>query len=335
MSSLCRLLPYSVIVSLATAQAPPPVPVPGKPAAAPLTAPTRTASKFSPDGKITEPIVLPALNGTELAGFYRKLTGHRVIVSSGAANREFAFIQDASPENPLTVVQVAALLRKAAGIEGFFFLPDEADPKLEYLFAERPQGGSIGIVSEGEALPEEERVVSYVMTFKHLKPEEAVRTILQIIGQLSSYGSITALDDGVVITDNTSLIRRLIRLKEKIDTPAAIPVTRFFTVKSANVSELSVILNELLSEKPQVQRSGFTSSVRSGVPGAAPAPGTAPTPVPVTTVAEKPPLRIVADPRTKRIIAMGRPVDMLFLEQLIRELDIETPGTKSAPKPTP
>src|ERR1035437_4656717 len=62
------------------------------------------------DRKITEPIVEPKLSGNDLAHYYTKYTGRRVVVSSAAAVAEFSFVQDP----PLTFGEAAKLLKMAA-----------------------------------------------------------------------------------------------------------------------------------------------------------------------------------------------------------------------------
>lgn len=272
--------------------------------------------------KIVEPIEKPTLNGAELAALYRKYTGRRVIVAAAAAAAEFSFVQDASPEDPLTYAEAAELLKKAAGIENFVFIPDEKDPKLDILtVSTRPPGIAYDVFNESDELPEGDGVISYVMTFKHIKPEAAAQAFTQIIGQFGTYGSIAPLNGAVVITENTSLIRRLIKLKDEIDKPDDITGTRFITVKYADVTELATTLNELLNSQQQAQRSSAVQ--RAPQPGAPPGTPQAPTGGGSSTTVDTP-VQIVPEPRTNRVFAMGRPVDLLFVEGLVREFDIET-----------
>jgi type II secretion system protein D len=280
--------------------------------------------------KIEEPIEKPTLNGTELAALYRKYTGRRVIVAAAAVAAEFAFVQDASPEDPLTYAQAAELLKKAASIENFVFVPDEKTPNLDILnVAARPVGTAYDVLNENDPLPEGDAVVSYVMTFKHIKPEVAAQAFTQIVGAFGTYGSIAPLNGSVVITENTSLIRRLIKLKAEIDTETEVR-TRFIHVKYSDVTELAATLNDLLNAQQQAQKSAAVQ--RAAAPAAPTAPVT-PGGAPVQNAAVVTggastsidiPVQIIPEPRTNRVFAMGRPVDLLIVEGLIREFDIET-----------
>jgi general secretion pathway protein D len=280
------------------------------------------------DTLIKEKIEFTELTGNDLAGLYTKYTGRRVIVSSAASKASFALFIDASPENNLTYAKAAEILKKTATIENFIFVPDATDPNLDFLTLAtaglRPTSRGVSVYTETDPLPEGDAVISYVMKLDYIKPDEAVRTFTQIIGQFGAFGSIAAVPNAasVIITENTSLIRKLIDIKAQIDKPSSQVATRFVTVKFADVSELATTLNELLGTQqqttrtagvqraPQQAQSGnianLTGSPDSGSSG------------------EEAPVQIIPDARTNRIFTIGRPVDLLFVEALIREFDIES-----------
>ena len=278
------------------------------------------------DSLIVEAIEQPKLSGADLAALYRKYTGHRVIVSSAAATAEFSFVQPASPQDPLTYKQAAELLKKAATIENFIFVPDGTDPNLEYLTLPtagiKPTGIGVGVYNENDVLPEGDAVISYVMNLSYIKPDEAVRTFTQIIGQFGAFGSIAAVPNAasVVITENTSLIRKLIDLKVEIDKPSSQVATRFITVKYADVTELATTLNELLGTQQTTSNTAGVQRQQAQPPGN-PAEGAIPG---AGSAGEDTPVQIIPDARTNRLFAMGRPVDLLFVEGLVREFDTES-----------
>jgi general secretion pathway protein D len=303
-------------------------PAPGQPA--PPAAPPAAGEVPLAEQKITQPITEPKLSGTALADLYRKFTGRRVIISAQAATAEFAFIQDASPTDPLTYAQAAELLVKAATIENFVFVPDSTDPNLDILTFSaggiNPKSRGVPVYTEGAALPEGDAVISYVMNLQYLKPEAAVTTFNQVVGTFGQYGSIAPVANAsaVIITENTSLIRRLIELKKEIDVPGGKVATRFIKVEYADVTELATTLNELFTSQQQAQRTAGVQRT-GGQPNAVPVPG-----VPAGDVGgggssgEENPPQIVPEPRTNRIFVMGRPNDLVFIESLVREFDVQT-----------
>jgi general secretion pathway protein D len=308
--------------------APPGVPVPEAPPA-PERAPAAEVAANLGETKIVEDIIEPKLSGNALAGLYRKYTGRRVIISAAASTAEFSFVQDASTKDPLTYSQAAELLKKAATIEGFVFVPDEQDPNLDILTLAsggiRPTARGVDVYNENDPLPEGDAVISYVMTLSYIKPAEAVNTFTQIIGQFGAYGSIAAVPNAsaVVITENTSLIRKLIDLKKEIDKPGSVQATRFIKVQYADVTEIATLLTELLTAQQSAEKTAATQRAdASGAPTGAP-PGVVPAQAgQAGGGGEETPVQIVPEPRTNRIFAMGRPVDLIFVEGLVREFDI-------------
>ena len=312
----------------------PGVPIPGAPPTPAAGAPDSNGPSALPalplgQTKITTDINEPKLSGNALAGLYRKYTGRRVIVSAAASTAEFAFVQEATPQDPLTFSQAAELLKKAATIENFVFVPDEQDPNLDILTLStggiRPTARGVDVYNENSPLPEGDAVISYVMTLSFIKPAEAVNTFTQIIGQFGAYGSIAPVPNAsaVVITENTSLIRKLIDLKREIDKPSSEIGTRFIKVQFADVTEIAATLTELLTAQQSAQKTAGIQRSDSPVPAGVPVPQAGGKPA-AGSGGEETPVQIVPDPRTNRIFAMGRPVDLLFVEGLIREFDVET-----------
>jgi general secretion pathway protein D len=324
-------------------QAPPGVPVPGagaQPAAgAPGLRPANAANAAVAqpgipigENKIIEDIIEPKLSGNALAGLYRKYTGRRVIVSKAAADAEFSFVQEATPQDPLTYAEAAELLRKAAVVENFVFQEHPQDPNLDILTLAtgglRPAGIKVDVYNENTPLPDTDIVITYVMALSHVKPDQMLNIFTQIIGQFGAYGSIAAVPNAsaVVITEKASLIKSLVELKKSVDVPGSVQSSRFIKVQFADVTEIAATLTELLTAQQSAQS---TSGVQRTNPGA-PAPNLTVPGAPAIAgqatgsggAGEDTPVQIIAEPRTSRIFAMGRPVDLLFVEGLVREFDV-------------
>lgn len=320
---------------VAFAQNPPPIP--GLPDApdpnAPAAVPGNVAEveQPNPDLPVQEPMIYPELDGDTLARLYRQFTGRRVTVSKAAAEATFRFVQDP----PLTYGEAAQLIKKAALLEGFVFVPDANMAGHDVLVVNEAKPQGVEVIIDPADLPQDDRVVSYVMNLKFIKPEEIVRTFTTIVGQFGAYGSITPIPNAgaVVITEKTSLIRRLIELAEEIDVSSSV-ATRFIKVQYADVQELADTLNEILNTQQQNQSSAGVQRVQGNQAAAAnnapPIPGlptgnaAAAAAGGSSAAAEEVPIQIVPDTRTNRIFAMGRPVDIIFIEGLVREFDMKT-----------
>ncbi|MDP3849069.1 MAG: secretin N-terminal domain-containing protein [Luteolibacter sp.] len=309
------------------AEAPPGVPVPGV-APAPAGAPAVKPATNLGETKIIEDIIEPKLSGNALAGLYRKYTGRRVIVSTAAAAAEFSFVQDATAQDPLTYAEAAELLRKAAVLENFVFVEHPQDANLDILTlatgGPRPTNVDISVFNENTPLPDTDVVITYVMSLSHIKPDQALNIFTQVIGQFGAYGSIAAVPNAsaVVITEKASLIRSLVDLQKTIDVPGSVQSTRFIKVQYADVTEIASVLTDLLTAQQGAQSTAGVQRTNVGEPPGAP--GGAPAGSSSGGGGEDTPVQIIPEPRTNRIFAMGRPVDLIFVEGLIREFDIPT-----------
>lgn len=325
-----RILLSALAVTVsALAQTPPGIPAPPAPGL-----PAGGGVGVNPAQILQEDQIFPKMTGDELADLYLKFTGRRVTVSVAAAAAEFRFIQRA----PMTYGEAAKLLKKAALLEGFVFIPDPLMESHDILVnapsQSAPGGEAIPTITDPADLPKDDQVVTYVMTLNHIKPEEVVRTFTTIVGQFGAYGSITPVANAgaVVITEKTSLIRRLIDLKEQIDVSGSV-ATRFIKVQYADVEELAETLNEILNTQQDSQRAAGVQRVANNAPAARNAPPGLPIPGGGAAsaaasggsgAAEDIPIQIIADSRTNRIFAMGRPVDIIFIEGLVAEFDTAT-----------
>lgn len=287
------------------------------------------AQKVKQDGYLE-----PKINGERLAELYTELTGRRVTVSNAAITAEFRFVQ----KGPITYGDAAELLKIAALMEGFVFVPSDDIPNHDKLLYSQsivsPPGSNLPTITDPADLPADEMVVTYVMPLKHIKPDEVVRAFTSIVKQFGNYGSITAVPNAacVVITENTSLIRRLIDLQGVIDVPSQNVGTRFIKVQYADVQELSETLNEILNSQQQQQKSAGIQRVQSNAPPGINLPAGSPAAAVAAaagaggggdsgSAGEDVPIQIVPNTRTNEIFAMGRPVDIVFVESLVAGFD--------------
>jgi type II secretion system protein D len=316
-----------------TPEAPPGVLIPG---AVPVPAAGRPTVKDAAPApgadlrntKIVEDIIEKKLTGDALAGLYRRYTGRRIIVTTGAAAAEFSFVQEASAQDPLTYAEAAELLRKAAVLEGFVFSQHPQDSNLDILTlatgGPRPTNVSVDVYNENSTLPDTDVVITYVMALSYIKPDQAVNIFTQIIGQFGAYGSISSVANAsaVVITEKASLIKSLIELQKTIDVPGSVQATRFIKVQYADVTEIATVLTELLTAQQGAEKTAGVQ--RAAIPGTPPGVAPAGQGGEGTSSGEDTPVQIIPEPRTNRIFAMGRPVDLVFVENLVREFDVPT-----------
>jgi type II secretion system protein D len=333
--SLTALIGLTLIASAQeppTPEAPVPPGAPAVPAPVPEIKPAlpgavaARAKNLDPDAIVVpEGAALehPVLTGLEAAQLYEDHTGKRVIMSSQASQAEVFFVQ----RGPLTNGDVAKLLKMALLIEGLAILPDPLDPELVRLMASGPitNPGNVPMayITDPLDLPTEDQLVTYKMFFDHLKPEEAEKIFQSAMGQLSASGKISAVTNAssLLITENSALIRQLIKIKKDIDVSSPIG-ERWVEVVFADVDEIAERLNEIYNEQ-----GGNRSTTRTTRTNTPPAPGTTGV---VGGAGEDIPIKIIPDSRTNRILLVGRPAELIAVEALVKNFDIASSHKNSA-----
>jgi type II secretion system protein D len=185
------------------------------------------------------------------------------------------------------------------------------------LQAKNPRSEGIKIYANAADLPDDEEIVSYYMPLSYISPTEA-QNIFSQNAPFHAYGSYVAAPSAqaIVLTENVSVIRQLIALKELIDVPPAAVTSEFVQLNRADAEKVADLLNKLLQPP-------------AGTPGAAQA-GSGVF-VPANLGANEPlsnernlisgTAQIIPDPRSNRLLVVTRPVNMPFLRSLITQLD--------------
>ena len=194
-----------------------------------------------------------------------------------------------------------------------------------------PRSEGIKVYANAADLPTDDQVVSYFMPLDYINPQEAVGIFTQT-APVHTYGFYTPAPSAqaVVLTENVSVIRQLIALKELIDVPPAKVTSEWVQLNRADAQTVSDSLNKLLGVGP------------TGAPLTPAGPGGAVIVPP--GLGNNEPLsnernlisgsaQILPDLRSNRILLVSRPVNMPFLEQMVAQLDM--PDTFMVPQRRP
>ncbi len=213
-------------------------------------------------------------------------------------------------------------------------IPTARGPQVE-------QGSSVqAVYTDPKMLPETEQIINYVLYLKHIGAEDAARSLQAILGQSrQNVSKITPVPaaGALIITDNLPAIRLAIALQEKIDVPSVAVEKEFFQLERADAEEVAQVLTEILAAQTklrgQASGSGGTRGVavnvaadqlQAGLPpgvlgGVAGQPGQAGGALPP----DESTVMVKAITRTNEVLVSGRPSDLVYLKDLIKELDKE------------
>ncbi len=176
--------------------------------------------------------------------------------------------------------------------------------------AKNPRNEGVHLYANAADLPAQDEVASYYMALNYIAPEEA-KAIFDQQAPAHPFGSYVPAPSAqaIVLTEETSVLRQLIALKELIDVPPAQVKTEFIQLRRADAEKVATILTNLIESK---KSAGGGGNFPPGVPrgGGAGNNGL------IVGSAE-----IIPDPRSNRLLVASRPSNMAFLRQLALQLD--------------
>ncbi len=260
---------------------------------------------------------------------YEKLKGVTLIKDAsllgGGANLSLTLNQ------PVTKAEAIRLLESTLLLNGYVFiaLDKNAVKVINTAGGKNPRSEGVFLFTNESELPEGEVVASYVMPLTHLAAADAVPIFEQFI-TLHPYGSLVPVPvaNQVLITENATLIRRLIQVRDLIDTPAPERKTDFIQLAQANADRVVELITKILEKRQEesgggVAKAATGQAAQPGVPGL---PGAAGGSAGVTISGSKSgfagDIQLIADTRTNRILVVASPFDFASISSLIKQFDI-------------
>jgi type II secretion system protein D len=259
---------------------------------------------------------------------YEKLKGVTLIkdasLLAGGANLSLTLNQ------PVTKAEAIRLIESTLLLNGYAFIAvDKNSVKvINTAGGKNPRSEGVFLFTNESELPEGEVVASYVMPLTHLAAADAVPIFEQFI-TLHPYGSLVPVPvaNQVLITENSTLIRRLIDVRNLIDTPAPEKKSEFITLQQANADRVVELITTIL-EKREENSSGGAAKAATGqpaqpnVPGLAPGAGSAGVTISGGKSGFAGDIQLIADTRTNRILVIASPFDFVAIRDLIKQFDI-------------
>ena len=225
------------------AQVPPPVNPPQVPAPV-LPAPP---SAFPPVPAMTQPGLAPGVPGgepmlpmmmldldvKEVLGHYERWTGRHLIYNTQLTGPIRISISGMVPQS-----QAVKIIEMTLLMNGFNILPTE-EPNIWKVTGATPSPKSVGVpfVDREELLPAGEQTVMFLFKLQHADPTELASTIQNgiLVPVQGGASSVTPLPkaQSLLVTENTSIIRTLIRIVRAIDVEPAEVISEFITLEHA------------------------------------------------------------------------------------------------------
>jgi len=296
------------------------------------------------------------LQVTELKGaldYYERLTKKRLVYDNQTASPTpitIAVNGEVTAEEAIRIIEISLILN------GITLVPVERSNIVKVIgIGKNPRSAAIPIISDEAALPEGEQVVTFLAKLQYADPVE-LTTVLGtfVVQSAGQYTNLTALpkSQSILITENTAIIRGLLRIIREIDVRPADVVSEFLTLERADAKDVLEKLTAIFQKEPSgggaagtaprgvvVPRPVATTPEGTALPPGATAEVTSPNSIEIRggTLSEDSiiigKIKLTADIRTNRIHVVTRPVNMLFIRKLISEFDSSVKFGEPATRP--
>jgi len=259
-----------------------------------------------------------------LLDFYEKLSGTRLIRDANIAGLPNININLSG----LTEPEMVRFIRAYLTLNGVMFVPvDEHTEKVMTVGTNKlPRSEAPKVYTRVEDLPTDDTIVTFFMPLDYVSPQEA-QGIFQLTAPPHNYGQYVPAQSaqGIILTENASVVRELVSLKDLIDIPPAKVSTEFITLNRADSDTVVAELDKMLNIGPNGQPVAATGP--NGQVFVRPDMGLG-SPMSDEKNLLSGPANIVSDPRSNRVIITTRPVNMPFLRTVVAQLDQPAANTE-------
>ena len=304
----------------------PEVPNPGL-----MTLPTKPKVAESPAEEMVTPDTIQFPNNpvSDFLMVYERLKGVTLIkdasLLAGGANLSLTLNQPVSKAEAIRLIESTLLLN------GYAFIAVDKENSVKVINTaggKNPRSEGVFLFNNESELPEGEVIASYVMPLIHLSAADAVPIFEQFI-TLHPYGSLVPVPvaNQVLITENSTLIRRLIDVRNLIDTPAPEKKSGFISLQQANADRVVELITTILEKREEGSGGGGAKAAtgqpaQPNVPGLTGATGSSGVTIGGGKSGFAGDIQLIADTRTNRILVIASPFDFADIKALIEQFDI-------------
>src|SRR5260221_9154244 len=179
---------------------------------------------------------------------YEQLSGKHLIRDANLAGVPNVSINATG----LSKAEMLKLIEATLLLNGVAIIPVDAQTVKVVTVGtnKQPRSEGVKLYANAADLPVDDEVVSYYMPLNYISPAEAQGIFTQN-APMHTYGAYVPAPSAqaVILTENSSVIRQLIALKELIDVPPAQVVSEFVQLNRADAEKVAELLNKLLDPK--------------------------------------------------------------------------------------
>ncbi|MEO7931891.1 MAG: secretin N-terminal domain-containing protein [Chthoniobacterales bacterium] len=299
-----------------------------EPMATPISSVKKTDPNADPSMEDKISVNFPDTTLTQILLNYERLSGKRLIKDALLAGQNMSIVvaEPVSKREAISIIEATLLLNNYALIP----FGENQMKIVSIQNGKNPRSEGVAIYTTPNSLPEGDQVVSYFMTFKYRDALQAAQELGQAFVP-HPYGIIFPVPNAqaVIVTESTSVIRRLLELKELIDVPPARIISEFVPLIRADAERVAETITKMIdAQKNNASTSGSAPLANNGAP---PPPNANGQLVQANNVGggdesasnslTAGQIQLTADTRTNRILVISRPSSFPYVKSLIQEFD--------------
>lgn len=282
----------------------------------------------------------PNADVKDVLNLYQKIADVRLVYDNQVVGPVNIFIEGDLPADEAKLIIEINLL-----MNGFTLVPVEGTRIVKVIgIGKSPRTAGIRIITDELQIPQGEEVVTYLAKLRYADPQEVTQVLGTFVVQSpGQYTNITPLpkSSSLLITENSTILRGIIKVLHEMDIPPAEVVDKFIPLERADAEDVQKKLLDIFQKSPTPGQPGSTPAAAANQRAVQRAPMPDGTQPPPGVVAEQTgqntielssgalsedsvivgKITLTADKRTNRIHILTRPVNMRFVEKLIREFD--------------
>ena len=186
---------------------------------------------------------------------YEILVGKRLIYDNQVQGQVNINVPEVTKEEAIRIIEITLMMN------GYHLVPVDSDPNLIKVtgLARSPRQVAVPVYSEPEPIPDNEQVVMYLVKLTYADPTELAQILQQAMppSRPEYAPNIVALPKSqlLVLTENTAVIRAMMRLIRAADLEPTRVEGEFITLVRASAKDVVQMLEKLF-EKPQQTAAG-------------------------------------------------------------------------------
>ena len=235
----------------------------GTPARAPQP-PAPAAANPQPGNQEMVRLQFPNSDVGDVLRFYEQLTGKKLLTDQFLQGKVNIFIsKDVPREEAIKIIEISLLLN------GFSLVPSEDSDIVKVISTgKNPRTSGVPVISNEADMPEGDHVISYLFKLRYADPQELQQALGQYLSPPQPYTSFLALPKAgaILVTENSSVIRTLVKIVDQVDVPPAEVVSEFIKLERADASKVVEMLDKVFG-KDEKTGPGGAATVRGVRPG--------------------------------------------------------------------